>query len=72
MADNKERNPRGGHRVGSGAPQGNQNGRKETPATAQLQLRVTPDEKTSWQAAASEAGVSLSEWARQHLNKAAK
>lgn len=47
----------GGKREGAGRP-----GRG---ASEIVRLRVTPDERARWQAAAERAGVSLSEWIRE-------
>lgn len=37
-----------------------------------LQIRLTGDDKARWMAAAERSGVSLSEWIRDRLEKAAK
>ncbi len=37
-----------------------------------FQLRLTAAEKTDWKSAAESAGLSLSAWIRDRLNKAAK
>lgn len=37
----------------------------------QIQIRVNPDHKAAYEKAAKAAGMSLSEWIRYQLNKAA-
>jgi hypothetical protein len=41
-------------------------------ATARIELRVTPDEKTEYQSAADAKGVTISVWIRDVLAKALK
>jgi predicted HicB family RNase H-like nuclease len=36
------------------------------------QLRSLPEEREAWDAAAARRAISLSDWAREHLNRAAK
>lgn len=35
---------------------------KENPASDRIEIRVTPDQRRSWLAAAKRAGLSLSAW----------
>jgi predicted HicB family RNase H-like nuclease len=37
-----------------------------------FQMRVTADDKNAWRSAAERAGMSLSAWIRDRLNRAAK
>jgi len=42
----------------------------EEPATSQIQMRVTPSEKSAWVKAAQRDGKNLSQWIRDTLNAA--
>ena len=55
-----------------GAPKGNKNAQVgEKPASANLNIRTTPDEIEAWREAAKKYGSGLSLWVRKTLNKEA-
>jgi hypothetical protein len=63
----------GGYRMtvrkrGRGRPPVDPRGAKE----ARIHLRLLPWERTAWGKAAAQRALSLSDWAREHLNRAAK
>ena len=45
--------------------------KKDNPATLRVEIRVTPDEKAAWQAAAAACDKTISTWVRDLANAAA-
>lgn len=44
----------------------------DNPSSEQVHIRVTPEKKATWEAAASRAGATLSAWIARILDRAAK